>query len=106
LFDVILAVDTSGSTGGSSGSIGQAERTFVTEFINNPNIQSGLALGNIQIGITSWASTNQNISMSPNGFSMSNTLTAAQVDAWYVANWYNGGTSVCICNGICSEYFE
>jgi hypothetical protein len=70
------------------------ERTFVTEFINNTNIQSGLALGNIQIGITSWASSGQNVSMSPNGFSMSNTLTAAQVDAWYIANWYNGGTDV------------
>lgn len=94
LFDVILAVDTSGSTGGSSGAIGQAERTFVTEFINNTNIQSGLLAGNIQIGVTSWASGGQNTSMSPGGFSMSNTLTSAQADSWLVSNWYNGGTDV------------
>lgn len=94
LIDIVLAVDTSGSTGGPNGSLGLAERTFVTQFINNANVQNGLAAGNIQIGITSWSSPSQTISMNPNGFSMSNTLTAVQVDNWLVGNWYNGGTSI------------
>jgi len=92
LFDVILAVDTSGSTGGPTSPVGQAERTFITEFINNSNVQSGLIAGNIQIGVTSWSSGGQNVSMTPNGFSMSNSLTAIQVDTWLIGNWHNGGT--------------
>jgi hypothetical protein len=101
LIDVIIAVDTSGSTGGPGGPtnpIGQAELTFVTEFINNSNIQSGLIGGFIQIGITSWSNVVppvlNNVSMNPNGFSMSNTLTATQVNTWLTANWQMGGTEI------------
>ena len=92
LIDIVIAVDTSGSTGGPSAPVGSAERTLVQGFLDNPTISAGMAAGSIQVGITSWASTQT--SMNPLGFSMSNTITSAAIDAWYVSNWYNAGTNI------------
>tara|TARA_Y100000592_G_scaffold49149_1_gene77846 strand:+ start:1448 stop:8116 length:6669 start_codon:yes stop_codon:yes gene_type:complete len=79
LLDVVIANDTSGSTLGQRIN---AQCTFISGFINDPIVQSGMASGNIQIGITSWSASTQQQSMNPNGFSMSNTITAAQVQAF------------------------
>jgi hypothetical protein len=92
LIDIVIAVDSSGST--NSFGRKQAEIDFVKGFINSSSIASGLNDGSIQIGFTSWSSSNNNVSMNPNGFSMSSQVTAASVEAWYLANWFGLGTSV------------
>lgn len=98
LFDVIIAVDSSASTGdpNSPGSRANAEVTFVEQFINNVDVQNGLNTGKIQIGVVSWSSIPgpPYRSMQPNGYSMSNTLTATQVTTWLKANWLSTGTDI------------
>lgn len=96
LLDIVIALDSSGSTSGilSPTTVGSAEKNLALAIVNNPAIAAGMAAGLVQIGFTSWAGSPQQISMNPNGFSMSNTVTAAQVNAWYNANWYNGQTAI------------
>jgi hypothetical protein len=96
LLDIVFAVDSSGSTGSilSPSSVAAAEKNTVLAFINNPAISAGMASGDIQIGFTSWSGSSQQQSMNPNGFSMSNTVTATEVNTWYNTHWYGGGTSV------------
>ena len=79
LLDVVIANDTSGSTFGNRI---DAQCTFISGFINDPMVQAGMAAGNIQIGITAWSGTNSQLSLNPNGFSMSNAVTAGQVQAF------------------------
>lgn len=96
--DIVIAMDVSGSTNGPNNTQGviNAQRSFVQGFLTDPAISAGMQQGNIQIGFTRW--NNQSISvMNPNGFSMSNTVTAAQVATFYSTN-SAGGTDVC--NGI------
>lgn len=92
LIDIVIAVDTSGSTGGPAAPIGAAEKDLVNEFLNNSTILAGMSAGSIQIGFTSWASSQK--SMNPLGFSMSNTISSYDVDQWFNANWLYGGTDI------------
>ena len=95
LVDIVIAMDVSGSTDDPPGPPFRidAQRAFVQAFLNDPNISSQMASGDIQIGFTRWNAT-QVSSMNPNGFSMSNTVTPAQVQAYYAAG-STGGTNVC-----------
>ena len=92
LLDIILAVDTSSSGGGPASPTGLAQRRFVQEFIDNPVIQAGLSASMIQIGVVSFSSALQQVSMNPGGFSMSKNITSAQADTWLLSPgiWYNG----------------
>ncbi len=97
LIDIVIAMDTSGST----NSLGrrQAQLAWLNAFLSDSNITTPMAAGTMQIGFTSWAGGNGNINYNipnPGGgtWSMSNTVTNAQVTAWYNANWLNGGTNV------------
>ena len=92
LVDIVIAVDTSDSTGGPDGDIGEAERTFVTEFIDNPLVQQFLTDEKLQIGITSWSS--KYISMNPGTYSMDSGITSIGVDMWLQSNWFNAGTNI------------
>ena len=95
LVDIVIAMDTSGST--LSNGARQAQPAWLTAFLNDPNITTPMAAGTMQIGFTSWSSNNVNYPIpNPAGgtWSMSNTVTNAQVTAWYNANWLNGGTNV------------
>lgn len=91
LVDIVIAMDVSGSTG--TGNRIQAQRDFVQAFVQNPTISAQMASGDIQIGFTRWA-TNQISTMNPNGFSMSNTVTPAQVQTYY-ATAPGGSTNIC-----------
>jgi hypothetical protein len=93
LIDLVIACDTSGSTN-SDPDIRIAEQEFITNFVNNAGVQQGMSSQRIQLGFTSWSNSMQQISMNPNGFSMSNTVTEQQVTTWYNANWYGGGTGM------------
>jgi hypothetical protein len=96
LIDIVVAMDISGST--QTAGRKQAQLAWLNAFLNDPNITSQMAAATMQIGFTAWntANTNYNIPNSGGGtWSMSNTVTPAQVAAWYNANWpTSGGTSV------------
>tara|TARA_Y100000389_G_C17457130_1_gene518888 strand:+ start:9 stop:3065 length:3057 start_codon:yes stop_codon:yes gene_type:complete len=109
-YDIVFAVDSSGSTASPVGGVGGTMVNFVTNFLNNPSIVGLMASGNVQIGITSWANSTQQKSMNPNGFTMSNTIGPLDVYNWFTLpciagpgncgsnsnyeNWWNGGTNV------------
>jgi len=100
LLDIIIAVDTSASGGGPGSLTGQAQREFVKKFIDEPRIQAGLLGKRIQIGIVSFSGSSQQVSMNPNGYTMSwgtsifNILSGSDVDTWLSnpAVWFNSGT--------------
>ena len=96
LVDIVVAMDTSGSTG--AGGIRAAQQAWLTAFLNDSNITTPMAAGTMQIGFTSWSSGQINFGMpNPSGgslLSMSNTITEAQVRSWYNNNWFNFGTNV------------
>lgn len=91
LLDIVIAMDWSTST--LDGGRIQAQRQFVTEFLNNPVIVAGMANGSIQIGFTKWGSGFTN-SLNPNGFTMSNTVTVTQANTYYASN-PSSGTNIC-----------
>ena len=95
LVDIVIAMDTSGST----DSLGrkEAQLAWLDAFLKDSNITTPMAAGKMQIGFTSWSSGNINYNIpNPLGgtWSMSNTVTPSQVAAWYNANWQSGGTDV------------
>lgn len=95
LIDIVIAMDTSGSTGQFGRK--EAQLAWLNAFLNDSNITGPMAAGTMQIGFTSWSSNNINYNIpNPAGgtWSMSNTVTPAQAAAWYNANWQNSGTSV------------
>ena len=91
LIDIVIAMDVSGST--NTGNRIQAQRQFVQDFLNSNVISTGMAGGSIQVGFTRWAGSHIS-SMNPLGFSMSNTVTAAQVSTYY-ATAPGGSTNIC-----------
>jgi len=94
IVDIVIAMDISTSL--NTGNRLQAQRDFVQAFVNDANIVAGMAAGNIQMGFTRWNS--QEVStMNPNGFTMSNTVTPAQVQTYYAAAAANGTN---VCNGL------
>ena len=106
LVDIIIAMDTSGSTGGPNGGrpgnypegTGYAQRLFTRIFVDNLDIRDGMDNGRIQVGFTSW-SGNFTIeptveSMNPNGFSMSSTITGVEVFDWYNDSFFGGTTEI------------
>lgn len=97
LIDIVIAMDTSGST--NSNGAKQAQLAWLNAFLNDSNITAPMAAGTMQVGFTSWSSNNINYNIpNPAGgsWSMSNTVTSAQVATWYNANWQSGGTNVSI----------
>jgi hypothetical protein len=92
LLDIVIAVDSSGST--LSYGRKQAEIDFVKGIIDSPGIAAGLAAGTIQMGFTSWSVGFQNVSMNPNGQSMSSQVTSSGVETWFNTHWYGNGTDV------------
>jgi hypothetical protein len=95
LIDIVIAMDTSGSTDYNGAR--QAQPAWLTAFLNDPNITGPMAAGTMQIGFTSWSDGNINYDIpNPAGgiWSMSNTVTEPQVTAWYNANWQSQGTAV------------
>ena len=95
LVDIVVAMDVSGST--NSEGRKQAQLAWLNAFLNDSNITTPMAAGTMQIGFTAWDSTNINYNIpNPAGgtWSMSNTITPAQVAAWYNSNWTGGGTNV------------
>lgn len=91
LIDIVIAMDVSGST--ATGNRIQAQRQFVQDFLNSTPIANGMAAGAIQVGFTRWEG-NHISSMNPGGFSMSNTVTPAQVATYYAAA-PGGLTNIC-----------
>ena len=91
LVDIVIAMDVSGST--NSQNRIQAQRDFVQAFLNDPIISARMTAGDIQVGFTRWELA-QVSTMMPNGFSMSNTVTPAQVQNYYSPN-SSGGTDIC-----------
>ena len=95
LIDIVIAMDTSGST--NSGGRRQAQLAWLNAFLSDSNITTPMAAGTMQIGFTSWSGNNINYNIpNPAGgtWSMSNTVTPAQAAAWYNGNWIGGGTNV------------
>ena len=92
LLDIVIAMDNSGSTG--TGNIWQTQRAFIQEFLQSPEILDGTSNNRIQVGFTVW--NDSSVSMNPLGFSMSNTVTPAAVDTWYLGYLPAGGTNPCI----------
>ena len=93
--DIVIAMDVSGST--TTNGAKEAQLAWLTSFLDNPAIANPMALGNMQIGFTAWDNGNTNYDIpNPAGgtWSMSNTVTSAQVDSWYNANWTSGETNV------------
>lgn len=97
LIDIVIAVDVSGSTGGLNGAIAKAEKRFVKEFINNPNIQAGLSAGNIQMGFVTWDNAFQSMDMdplNPNSITMSNLVVYTAVETFLNLNWSGNTTDI------------
>lgn len=97
LLDIVIAMDTSGSTEENGFARKNAQLAWLNAFLNDPNITSQMTAGTMQIGFTSWSNNNINYNIpNPAGgtWSMSNTVTPTQVAAWYNANWQGAGTSV------------
>ena len=92
LADIVFAIDNSGSTAG--GNRYAAQRDFVIAFLNNPDIASRMASGNIQVGFNVW-NTSLDATMYPSGYSMSNTVTPAAVNTFITLNQPNGMTDIC-----------
>jgi hypothetical protein len=95
-YDIVFALDMSGSTGSPLIPSNKAftELLFVITFLQTPSVIAGMTAGNIQVGFTGWAAGSNQISMQPNSYTMSNTITPAAVQAWFIANWLGGGTNV------------
>ena len=88
LIDIVIAMDISGSTNQSGRK--QAQLAWLNAFLNDSNITTPMAAGTMQIGFTAWSGTNINYNIpNPAGgtWSMSNTVTPAQVAAWYNSIW-------------------
>ena len=97
LVDVVVAMDTSGST--NSANRRQAQLALVAAFLADPQIVTLMNNAQMQIGFTEWDTTTQpyNIPNPAGGtWSMSNTVTNAAVQNWYNSVWCAGtfcGTS-------------
>tara|TARA_R110000796_G_scaffold18962_5_gene57068 strand:- start:5309 stop:11542 length:6234 start_codon:yes stop_codon:yes gene_type:complete len=91
LVDVVVAMDISGSTNDQGRR--QAQLAWLNSFMTNAGILNFMSNNQMQIGFTAWAfgppdNTAYNIPDGGGGFySMSNTVTANQVDTWYNSIW-------------------
>ena len=96
IYDVVFSLDSSGSTGSptNQNSIAYAEINFVTTFLNDPSVIAAMAANNLQVGFTTWSGTTGQKTMNPNGYSMSNTITTADVQLWYETEWIGSTTNV------------
>ncbi len=93
--DIIFVVDSSElSNGYATGTIGAAQIEYVKKAIDNPALQTRMAVGEVQVGIATYAGNF--LSMNPGGNSMSSTLTGSQVETWLQTNWTmtTGGSNV------------
>ena len=104
LVDVVVAMDVSGSTEfniqGTTLTRRDAQQLWLSSFLNNPGVQNFMSNGQMQIGFLSWDQNpggvrNYDIPDGSGGtYTMSNTVTEAQVTAWYNSNWMGGSTNV------------
>ena len=95
LIDIVIAMDTSGST--ETNGAKEAQLAWLNAFLNDVNITGPMAAGKMQIGFTSWSDYNINYNIpTPSGgsWSMSNTVTSTEVTAFYNAYWQGWGTNV------------
>ena len=98
MVDVVVAMDVSGST--NQAGRRQAQLAWLTSFLNNTGIQNFMSNNQMQIGFLSWDENPNGVRYYdiPDGgggtYSMSNTVTATQVNTWYNANWMSGGTDI------------
>ena len=91
LVDVVISMDVSGST----NQFGRraAQQTWLTAFLNDPQIQQFMSNSQMQIGFDVWDGGARVYTM-PGGVTMSHTITEAQATAWFNANWTGGSTNV------------
>ena len=94
ILDIVIAMDDSASV--NSNNIFQGQKDFVQSFLTSSVIANGMSAGDIQVGFTRFNSQTTS-SMNPNGYSMSNTVTPAQVDLYYTPA---GGFFTEICDGM------
>jgi len=99
LIDIVVAMDTSFSTGSGPGSVREAQQTWLTSFLNDSNIVNLMAADQLQIGFVSWGSTSVTFNMDPGAVTMSNTVTELEVKDFYDDNWLNS-TSTDIALGL------
>ena len=87
LIDIVVSMDTSGSTDSGPGSAREAQQTWLTSFLNDSNIVNLMAADQLQIGFVSWGSTSVTFNMDPGAVTMSNTVTESEVKDFYDDNW-------------------
>lgn len=95
LVDVVVAMDTSGSTNQSGRR--QAQLTFLTGFLNDPDIQALLDNQQMQIGFTQWGTNSQVIPNS--GFSMCAdpiVVNPNSIPTYYDNNWVGFASTNCV----------
>ena len=119
LLDIVFALDSSGSTvfgcydpndptqylpPSDPCTIFYSQVQFVKKFVDNPIIQQAMIDGRLQIGFTTWSSTNPSPATYTyaDGSTMGNQLSdvvptpisGAEIEQWYYNNWLGQGTSV------------
>ena len=105
MVDVVVAMDVSGSTNQQGRKA--AQLAWLNSFLTNTGIQNFMSNNQMQIGFTAWDQPFPTVNPPILGFryydipdgsggtySMSNTVTPAQVATWYNANWTGGGTDI------------
>ncbi len=91
LVDVVLAMDTSGSTDRQGRR--QAQLALLNGFLADPQIQTLLSNQQMQIGFTQWGIGSQTVPLN-NGWAMASTqplVNPQSIDNWYDANWGSYG---------------
>ena len=94
LIDIVVAMDTSGSTGSGVGSARAAQQAWLTSFLNDSNIVNLMAADQLQIGFVSWDDATVTFNMDPGAVTMSNTVTESEVKDFYDDNWLGGSTDI------------
>ena len=101
--DIVISMDSSGSTGTPDDNTDQAyaEVEWLKSFIDHPDIQAGLTANTVQIGLVSWSSNTRNwmntadtTNAPASTLSMSSNITSADAANWFEYNWFGGGTNV------------
>tara|TARA_B110000027_G_scaffold69222_1_gene74036 strand:+ start:3 stop:2552 length:2550 start_codon:yes stop_codon:yes gene_type:complete len=94
LVDVVISMDVSGSTGQADRRA--AQQTWMTAFLNNPQIQLFMSNSQMQIGFDVWDNNTATFNMNnPAGgtVTMSHLVTESQATAFMNANWFFGNST-------------
>ena len=103
LLDLVISMDVSGSTVAPlspGNAIRIAQQSFMTLFMNDPQVVSLMANGQMQMGFCTW-STNAQVFNIPVGggpatVGMSHTVTEAQATTFMNNTWASAGTQVVV----------